>query len=169
MTVRQFMSCAVLVMVAGMGPSAYALDTGPTAPVDGDRRSSGSEGPSGEVRAVSTPAAGSPLTVDDTLLRLRDLNVTYSVSEAQLRDWLGNAEYTPYPAISSALIVLLRDRRLAKALDLDVIVYNYESAPGARSPRRVEDIDQADMIAAILKGFNERYGSGATALSQITE
>lgn len=171
MTMRQFMRYAVVAAAMGMAQPVLAQDTGPSAAVDGDHKSRGSETgePAGKAAAVSTPAVGSPLSVEDTLLRLRDLNVTYSVSEAQLRDWLGNAEYTPYPAIASALIVLLRDRRLAKALDLDVIVYNYESAPGARSPRRPEDIDQAVMVAAILKGFNERYGSGATELSQVTE
>ena len=116
-------------------------------------------------------------------LKLPPLVVERAVRPA-LKEDLGQAgdittdSIVPADAQGEAAIVARQDGVVAgldlaeaafKALDLDVIVYNYESSPGARSPRRVEDIDRTVMVAAILKGFNERYGSGATELSQVTE
>ena len=126
-------------------------------------------GASNQPGTVLTQAAIPSLGTDDILSRLKAMNISYSVPESDLRDWLANPEYTPYPAVAWGLIDLLHDRRLLNAVDLDVIVYNYERAPGALSPRRIEDIDPAIMTTALIKGFNSRYGRNATDLSQITK
>lgn len=130
---------------------------------------SGAIGASNQPGTALTQAAIPSLAADDILSRLKAMNISYSVPESDLRDWLANPEYTPYPAVAWGLIDLLHDRKLLDAVDLDVIVYNYERAPGAMSPRRIEDIDQAIMTAALIKGFNSRYGRNATNLSQITK
>lgn len=126
-------------------------------------------GASTEAGTVHVPAATPSLGTDDILVRLKALNISYSVPESDLREWLANPDYTPYPAVAWGLIDLLHDRRLINAVDLDVIVFNYEHAAGGVSPRRIEDIDEAIMTAALLKGFNARYGRKATDLSQISK
>jgi hypothetical protein len=39
-----------------------------------------------------------------------------------------------------------------------VIVRNYEHGPGATSPRSVAGVDVSRLRAAVLEGYNERYG-----------
>ncbi|MGJ7037592.1 hypothetical protein J2Y63_000828 [Shinella sp. BE166] len=154
---------------------AWELAQADTAPVDNlhKNRTPGGSPPTGsalpEAGVKTVDAAEMPRTVDEMLSRLLSMNITYSVPESQLREWLANAEYTPYPAIAAGLVSLLQGRRLKNALDLDVIVYDYESSPGAQSPRRNEDVDQAILTAAIIKGYNARHATSATALSQIIE
>ena len=101
--------------------------------------------------------AGSHPTVD-TLLKLRNVGIDFSVPETDLRQWLSDSEFTPYPAISTAVLDLLEGKRLRQPVYLDVIVWNYEHAPGAASPRRVADVDVGRLRAAVLEGHNERYG-----------
>ena len=103
---------------------------------------------------AEAPAAG-PLLAPGLVEALAAMGVDYSVPDADLREWLGNAEYTAYPALAQAL--LLTGRRFVRPVHLDVIVWNYEHAPGAASPRRVADV-RADLLrAAALAASNERY------------
>lgn len=97
----------------------------------------------------------------NTLLQLRNVGIDFSVPEADLQEWLRNNEFTPYPAIATALLNLLEGKRLRQPVYLDVIVWNYEHAPGASSPRRVADVDIDRLRAAVLEGYNERYGEAA--------
>jgi hypothetical protein len=84
--------------------------------------------------------------------------IDFSVSEADLTDWLNNPEFTPYPALSEGLLTLLDGKRLRRPVFLDVIVFNYEHSPGDPSPRKVEDVKFAVLEAAVLEGSNTRYG-----------
>ena len=95
-----------------------------------------------------------------TLLQLRNVGIDFSVPEADLKRWLSDSEFTPYPAISAALLNLLEGKRFRQPVYLDVIVWNYEDASGA-SPRSVADVDAGRLKAAVLKGYNERHGESA--------
>ncbi|WP_069165791.1 hypothetical protein [Nocardia altamirensis] len=92
------------------------------------------------------------------LIRALDaVGVDFSIPEPVLRDFLGNAEFTPYPALSAGLLKLLESRMLRRPVFLDVIVFNYEHSPGEPSPRRIEDVDFGVLEGAVLEGFNNRY------------
>lgn len=167
-------------LVASVSHPVYAWDFGLGRAPRGDTPSlfhniqassgeSGSIGASNQPGTVLTPAAIPSLGTDDILVRLKAMNISYSVQEADLREWLANPDYTPYPAIAWGLIDLLQGKRLMNAVDLDVIVFNYERVSGTNTPRKIEDIDQATMIGAVLKGFNSRYGARATDISEITK
>jgi hypothetical protein len=106
---------------------------------------------------VSFPPGATPLQPADVLAALQEVGVGFSVPEAKLRDWLSNAEFTPYPATAQALLALLRSRPVRQPVPIDVIVSNYEQTPGAASPRKVGDVDQSVLKKAILEGYNERY------------
>jgi hypothetical protein len=84
--------------------------------------------------------------------------VDFSVPRSVILDFLGNHEFTPYPALGAALLKLLGERGLRRPVFLDVIVFNYEHSPGEPSPRRIEDVDLRLMEVSILEGFNNRYG-----------
>ena len=135
---------------------------------DPHRDRAGEDKDRGAAGTKATPAINASLTVEDMLAKLRALNITASVSEQDLRDWLGNPEYTPYPAVAAGLIGLLGDRRLARTLDIDVIIYDYENSPGMQSPRSIEDVDLAVLTTVTLKAYNARYGIKAGGLSEIT-
>jgi hypothetical protein len=84
--------------------------------------------------------------------------VDYSVPEADLTDWLRNPEFTPYPALAQSLLLRLDSTRLRRPVFLDVVAFNYETSPGKPSPRRVEDVHTGVLEAAVVKGWNVRYG-----------
>ena len=157
----------------GQGPHIELAQTltAPGEPLDKRETPEGSPAAGGVLpeAGVKTREAGQALTVDGMLAQLSAMNVTYSVRESDIREWLANADYTPYPAVATGLIDLLRGKRLQKALDLDVIVYDYESTAGVQSPRKAEDVKADVLTAAVLKGYNARHGVSARDLSQITE
>ena len=103
----------------------------------------------------------------DTLAALRGLGVDFSVPERDLREWLANSEFTPYPAITTVLLNLLRPKGLRQPVFLDVIVFNYEHAPGARSPRQVRDVNLDLLEAAIVEGYNNRHGTAVHAFAEV--
>lgn len=101
-------------------------------------------------------------TPAEMLTMLAAVRVDYSVSSSDLEDWLGEPEYTPYPAIAEALLSLLGDRGLAQPVFLDVIVFNYEEH--AASPRTAAEVVVDTLKSAILEGSNDRYGGWERAL-----
>ncbi|MFF6994412.1 hypothetical protein ACFY93_05555 [Streptomyces sp. NPDC008313] len=96
---------------------------------------------------------------------LAEVGVDFSIPKSALVDFLGNAEFTPYPAMSAALLRTLDSRKLKRPVFLDVIVFNYEHSPGEPSPRRIEDVDTDTLEAAVLEGFNNRYAQQESAFS----
>lgn len=103
------------------------------------------------------------LTEQSTKLsKLRDKGIDFSVPEDDLLGWLNDPGFTPYPAISQAMLNLLGNKRLRKPVHLDVIVFNYEETAGVTSPRKLEDVDFAVLRKAVLEGYNERHGEGVT-------
>jgi hypothetical protein len=89
---------------------------------------------------------------------LNDVGVDFSIPRESLLSFLRNQDFTPYPALTTALLMLLADRGLRRPVFLDVIVFNYEHSPGVRSPRLIEDVDFAVLKAAVIEGFNNRHG-----------
>ena len=104
-----------------------------------------------------------------TVQKLRAAGIDFSVSEEDLKQWLGNSEFTPYPAISEAMLDLLEGKRLRQPVYIDVIVWNYEHGPGASSPRRSADVDINRLRAAVLEGYNVRYGETVENFETLVE
>jgi hypothetical protein len=94
--------------------------------------------------------------------QLGAVGIDFSVAEPAILDWLGNPDFTPYPALAAGLLGLLRERRLKQPVFIDVIAFNYENTPGVASPRRVEDVDTTVLRTAVVEGSNERYGQAVT-------
>ena len=92
--------------------------------------------------------------------------IDFSVPEADLRQWLSN-NFTSDLALAEALLNLLEGKRLRKPGYLDVIVWNYEHAPGASSPRNVDEVDLSRLKAAVVEGYNTRYGEAATDFQRL--
>lgn len=95
---------------------------------------------------------------DAVIEALNNVGVDFSVPRPALVDFLGNEEFTPYPAMAEALLKLLNGRALRLPVFIDVIVFNYEHSPGDPSPRRLEDVDFDVLKGAVIEGFNNRHG-----------
>ncbi|MGP4113431.1 AfsR/SARP family transcriptional regulator [Streptomyces sp. 4N509B] len=91
--------------------------------------------------------------------------VDSSVPGNALREWLANPAFTPYPAI--AQVILARGWQLRDPVFLDVIVANYEQAPGVASPRAAADVDPGVLRAAIVEGSNSRHGTRVTEFERL--
>ncbi|MFI5688234.1 hypothetical protein [Streptomyces sp. NPDC051636] len=105
-------------------------------------------------------------TDPESVIRALDkVGVDFSIPKLDLVDFLQNAEFTPYPAMSAALLALLNSSMLKRPVFLDVIVFNYEHSPGEPSPRRIEDVNTGLLEASVLQGFNNRYAQQETAFS----
>ncbi|MGW3588535.1 hypothetical protein [Streptomyces fungicidicus] len=98
---------------------------------------------------------------------LKEGAVDHSVSEADLTDWLRNPEFTPYPALAQSLLLRLDSTRLKRPVFLDVIAFNYENSPGEPSPRLLEDVDTGVLEAAVVEGWNVRYGETASEFGEL--
>ncbi len=103
-----------------------------------------------------------------TLLEaLAAVGIDFSVAEADITQWLGNPEFTPYPALAEALLTRLSGTRLRQPVFLDVIAFNYEQSPGVTSPRSVEQVRVGVLEAAVVAGWNTRYGEQAANLAEL--
>ncbi|WP_192582869.1 hypothetical protein [Streptomyces triticiradicis] len=108
------------------------------------------------------PPGGGP---SDVVQALGTMGVDFSVPEADLRNWLANPDFTPYPAIAQSLLGW--GHQLKAPVFLDVIVWNYEHAPGVTSPRAVTDVQPDVLKAAVLEASNKRHGTQATTVEQL--
>ena len=100
-----------------------------------------------------------PLNTDaqTAIHQLNEVGVDTSLSPADLEDFMGNPDFTPYPAIAEALLSIL-EGGLRKPVFIDVVVFNYEHTPGMSSPRVVEDVDTNVLRKAVLDASAERHG-----------
>ncbi|QRM53818.1 hypothetical protein [Sinorhizobium sp. BG8] len=123
----------------------------------------------GEVLILDLTDTANPTRVllePDPLRRLLGRGIVYSVSEAEIRDWLGNVD-TPYPALAAALERDFPDGGLSRPVDIDVVRWYYEEGQGAISPRRLEEVDRRVLENALIAAHNSRYGEKVTRIEQI--
>src|SRR5690242_1841387 len=114
------------------------------------------------LRTGGSLMTGPAATAEALLDALTVVGIDFSVARDDLLEWLGNPEFTEYPAFATALLRLLRGHALRQPVFIDVIVGFYEQFPGNPSPRRAEDVDTELLKQAILDGFNERYDQQVT-------
>lgn len=121
-----------------------------------------------EMAALGQPGRPPTLPADTaatTLQKLGAMGVDYSVREADVRSWLGNPQYTPYPAIADVL--LASGWKFKAPVYLDVIVGFYEKTAGVRSPRASSDVRLNVLQAAILAASNERRGTNVQVFNAL--
>jgi hypothetical protein len=110
----------------------------------------------------TTPRTATTIGVTDAdamITRLAEIGVDYTVPRGQLVRWLTNPR-TPYPSLAEALVELLDGAGLRRPVAIDVIAWNYEEQ--APRPRSLEEVDFDILKAAVVGGFNGRYGEEVT-------
>ena len=61
----------------------------------------------------------------------------------------------------------MENARLKRPVFLDVIAFNYENSPGKPSPRLWEDVDTNIVEAAVVEGWNVRYGEAVSEFAEL--
>jgi hypothetical protein len=107
------------------------------------------------------PAHTGTLSPVHTIAGLASTNVTYSVPETDLLDWLNDPD-TPYPALAQALLTLLQAKRLKQPVNIDVIRGYYEDNLGQPSPRSPDAVNMDALKTAVLEASNENNGTSVT-------
>ncbi|MCC8247707.1 winged helix-turn-helix domain-containing protein [Saccharothrix sp. NEAU-S10] len=113
------------------------------------------------------PERNAPPLAPAIIEALRTAGVDFSVTRDVLLTWLANPAFTPYPAISQVL--LLQGWRFTDPVFLDVIVWNYEQAPGMTSPRAAADVEPEVLKTAVVAGSNSRHGTSGTDFERLLE
>jgi hypothetical protein len=103
------------------------------------------------------PEVIGPKLAPSVIDALAAMGIDFSVPEADLKHWLANPEFTPYPALAQALLTL--GVNLKAPVFIDVIAFNYENSPGVASPRKLDDVRVDILEEAIIEGWNVRYGA----------
>ncbi len=106
-----------------------------------------------------------PMLAPAVLRALGVMGVDFSVPEGELKEWLANPLFTPYPAMAQALLLL--GRKLKAPVFLDVITHNYENTTGVTSPRTVAGVRLDRLKAAILEASNVRHGTNVGDFEQL--
>lgn len=97
---------------------------------------------------------------------LAQVGVDFSVAREEVVEWLGNPDFTPYPAVADGLLNVLLPNGLRRPVFIDVVVAHYESLSG-RSPRRVDEINSDILGQAVVQASNDRYGTEDTVLAAL--
>ena len=97
------------------------------------------------------------LTPDQTIAALAAVNIGFSVDRRQLLDWLGNPQYTPYPALAQALLALLAGRRLTLPVNIDVVAWYYgdSTAMALPNPNSIGDVNLYALQYAVVEASND--------------
>lgn len=112
-----------------------------------------------------SPDENGPPLAPAVIRALGRMGADFSVPEADLRDWLADPLFTPYPSIAQAL--LFSGWRLKSPVFVDVIVFNYDDTPGIATPRRVGDVQTEVLKKAILQGSNLRHGTQISNFAEL--
>lgn len=127
---------------------------------DAGRARSEAAGLYDEMLRMDTDRFGPPLA-PLVIEALAAMGVDFSVPDNELRDWLANPEFTPYPSTAQALLRL--GGTLKAPVFLDVISFNYDNTPGVTSPRTVDQVREDVLRAAVVEGWNVRYDDHLSA------
>ena len=157
---------AVVVLVVLMSSKPESEVSGPTGqpPVARPTGSSVVPPPTGSSEVPSPTAStnlGSMDTDPDQLIRTlaaAGIDTTLPRGNDELREYLANPEYTPYPAIAQALLNAIGTQKLRQPVAIDSIEFSYEVLAGAPPPNRADLINVDVLKKAVVLEYNSRYG-----------
>ena len=116
-------------------------------------------------RTSSTRIVRPTLSDQDTLVRTlaaAGVDTTLPGGNTELASYLANSEYTPYPAVASALLDAIGTQQLRQPVAIDNIVWVYEQLAGAPPPNRADLVDVDVLKEAVAKEYASRYGARAS-------
>jgi hypothetical protein len=111
--------------------------------------------------STSEEVATAPPNDQDALIRTlaaAGIDTTLPGGNAELATYLANSEYTPYPAVASALLDAIGNEQLRQPVAIDAIVFDYEVLAGAPPPNRADLVDVDVLKKAVAEEYASRYG-----------
>jgi hypothetical protein len=157
---------AVVVLVVLLSSKPDSDGTGPIGqpPAAGPTGSSALPSPTASSDVPSPTTAASPGATDSDpgelirTLNAAGIDTTLPRGNDELREYLANSEYTPYPAIAQALLDAIGTQRLRQPVAIDAIEFSYGVLAGAPAPNRADLIDVGVLKKAVVEEYNSRYG-----------
>ncbi len=143
-------------VVVGVGVLVATLSSSnPAPPAPGATTSTSA------VTSTSEEVATPPPNDQDALIRTlaaAGIDTTLRGGNAELATYLANSEYTPYPAVASALLDAIGTEQLRQPVAIDAIVFDYEVLAGAPPPNRADLVDVDVLKKAVAEEYASRYG-----------
>ncbi|WP_255507290.1 Hsp70 family protein [Mycobacterium sp. AZCC_0083] len=157
---------AVVVLVVMLSSKPDSGVSGPIGQPPAARPTGSSElpPPTGSSDVPSPTASTNPGSTDsgpDQLIRTLNaagIDTTLPRGNDDLREYLANSEFTPYPAVAQALLDVIGTQRLRQPVAIDAIVSSYEVLAGAPPPNRADLIDVGVLKKAVVEEYISRYG-----------
>jgi len=157
---------AVVVLVVMLSSKPDSGVSGPIGQPPAARPTGSSElpPPTGSSDVPSPTASTNPGSTDsgpDQLIRTLNaagIDTTLPRGNDDLREYLANSEFTPYPAVAQALLDAIGTQRLRQPVAIDAIVSSYEVLAGAPPPNRADLIDVGVLKKAVVEEYTSRYG-----------
>ncbi|WP_029117292.1 CHAT domain-containing protein [Mycobacterium sp. URHB0044] len=125
--------------------------------------------------ASSTPTTTSdvvtppPNDLDPLIRTLAAAGIDTSLpgGNAELASYLANSEYTPYPAVASALLDAIGTDQLRRPVAIDAIVFAYEEFAGAPPPNRADLMDVDLLKKSVVSEYTSRYGGQVASFESL--
>jgi hypothetical protein len=119
--------------------------------------------------APESPPSPATLTPEQLFLALERANVDFSGPGPidELKGWLRDPVYTPYPAIAQGLLTLIGTRRFVRPVYIDVIAFNYEPNQHATAPRKLGEVDMERLKRVVVAASNRRYNAQETEFEKL--
>lgn len=118
-------------------------------------------GASSSPPTTAAEAVAPPSNDQETLIRtLAAAGVDTSLPGAndELATYLANFEYTPYPAVASALLDAIGAQKLRQPVAIDAIIWAYQYLSGAPPPNQADLVDVDVLKKAVIEEYTARYG-----------
>ena len=152
----------VLLSSSKSEPPTTSATSAPPAP--------GSTTSSAVATTSSSEVVTPPLSDQDTLIRtLAAAGVDTSLpgGNTELATYLANSEYTPYPAVASALLDAIGTQQLRRPVAIDAIIWDYEVLAGSPPPNRADLVDADVLKKAVVEEYASRYGGQVPAFDSL--
>jgi hypothetical protein len=85
----------------------------------------------------------------------------------ELATYLANSEYTPYPAVASAVLDAIGTEQLRRPVAIDAIIWDYEVLAGSPPPNRADLVDADVLKKAVVEEYVSRYGGQVPAFDSL--
>jgi hypothetical protein len=152
----------VLLSSSKSEPPTTSATSAPPAP--------GSTTSSAVATTSSSEVVTPPLSDQGTLIRtLAAAGVDTSLpgGNTELATYLANSEYTPYPAVASALLDAIGTEQLRRPVAIDAIIWDYEVLAGSPPPNRADLVDADVLKKAVVEEYVSRYGGQVPAFDSL--
>lgn len=109
------------------------------------------------------------LNAKKILEKLQEANISYSVVESALLEWISNSDRRYYNVAAECLNIIQNQRLKNNAPHIDVIFYHYQDILGVKYLPEDPQINQEKLKEAIRRAYNGENGTDFKSFEAIIE